>query len=379
MFNVAVINIKDIIRYLICVIFVIIVISCITKYFFGINSNNNEKIVLEKIQNQVFEIGMDQMFNEMNDVNKETENENIFAKILKIEFSIFEESQKDKVNEVVNNKLSIAEDENIQEKLVENENVDKIFDNLKTEVVTENPIVDNFTYQYNDVKIKNETGYELSDEMFGKNYIQENKNIIIFHTHTCESYTASDNYSYTPTGNFRTTDKNYSVVRVGDELTNYLSSYGYNVTHDSTYHDYPSYNGSYTRSLQTVSNLLKIQDAEIIIDLHRDAIGSKSDYAPLVKIGDEYAAQLMFVIGTNGGGLNHPNWEKNLQFAVCVQQKAEEMYPGLFKSIILRNSRYNQHLGESACIIEVGATGNTLDQCLVSQKYLSKIINEVLK
>ena len=55
------------------------------------------------------------------------------------------------------------------------------------------------------------------------------------------------------------------------------------------------------------------------------------------------------------------------------------MYPNLFKPIILRKSRYNQHLGAYANIIEVGATGNTLEQCLTSMKYLSKVMNEILK
>ena len=87
----------------------------------------------------------------------------------------------------------------------------------------------------------------------------------------------------------------------------------------------------------------------------------------------------MFVIGTNGGGLWHPNWQQNLQFAIQLQAKANELYPGLFKPIILRNSRYNQHLGKAACIIEVGATGNTLDQSLTSMKYLAKILDEILK
>ena len=41
-------------------------------------------------------------------------------------------------------------------------------------------------------------------------------------------------------------------------------------------------------------------------------------------------------------------------------------------------SRYNQHTGKYASIIEVGATGNTLDQCLTSMKYLAKVINEAL-
>lgn len=61
-----------------------------------------------------------------------------------------------------------------------------------------------------------------------------------------------------------------------------------------------------------------------------------------------------------------------------VQQKANEMYPGLFKPIILRESGYNQQVSKAASLIEVGATGNTLDQCLISMKYLAKVLDEVL-
>ena len=86
---------------------------------------------------------------------------------------------------------------------------------------------------------------------------------------------------------------------------------------------------------------------------------------------------MMFVIGTDGGGLQHLNWRQNLKFAVKVQQKADELYPGLFRPIIVRNSRYNQHLTKAATIIEVGATGNTLEQCMVSMKYLARVLNEV--
>ena len=156
-----------------------------------------------------------------------------------------------------------------------------------------------------------------------------------------------------------------------------MEKYNINVVHDKTYHDYPSYTGSYSRSLKTVTNLLKDTKADIIIDLHRDAIGSYSSYAPTIKIGDDDCAQVMFVIGTNGGGLEHPNWKSNLQFAVKMQKKANDLYPNFFKPIILRNSRYNQHLGKAACIIEVGSTGNTLDQCLNSMKYLAEIINQL--
>ena len=243
----------------------------------------------------------------------------------------------------------------------------------------EYPIAESYNVTHNNVKIKNQTDYELTNEILNSDITIENKNIVIFHTHSCESYTSSPAYTYTPTGNFRTTDLNYTVTRVGTELETYLKKYGYNVIHSTDYHDYPSYNGSYTKSLQTVETILQSTPSDIIIDLHRDAIGSRSDYAPTVKIGDEEAAQIMFVIGTNAGGLYHPNWQQNLKFAIKVQEKAEEMYPGLFKPIMVTTSRYNQHTGKFANIMEVGATGNTLDQCLTSMKYLSKVMAEVIK
>ena len=181
------------------------------------------------------------------------------------------------------------------------------------------------------------------------------------------------------TGNYRTTDLNYSVARVGTELTNYLKNKGFNVEHNTTYHDYPAYSGSYSRSLETVQSLLAGKSTQIVIDLHRDAVGSSNSYAPTVKINDNYAAQMMFVIGTDGGGLEHPNWKQNLKMAVKIQEKANEMYPGLFRPIIIRNSRYNQHVTTGASIIEVGATGNTLDQCILSMQCLSNILAEVCK
>ena len=52
---------------------------------------------------------------------------------------------------------------------------------------------------------------------------------------------------------------------------------------------------------------------------------------------------------------------------------------GLFRPVILRNSRYNQQLTTATTIIEVGATGNTLDECMNSMKYLAKVFDEVMK
>jgi len=186
-------------------------------------------------------------------------------------------------------------------------------------------------------------------------------------------------YEYEATGNYRTTDLNYSVARVGTELTNYLKEKGFNVTHNTTYHDYPAYSGSYARSLNTLEGLLEGKNTQLVFDLHRDAVGSSNEYAPTIKINDNYVAQIMFVIGTNGGGLEHPNWVQNLKMAVKIQEKANEMYPGLFRPIIIRNSRYNQHLTNGSSIIEVGATGNTMEQCILSMQCLSNVLAEICK
>ncbi len=73
---------------------------------------------------------------------------------------------------------------------------------LPTEVVTENPLQDRYDRDYNGVKIKNETDFELTDDILNPENLNINtSNILIFHTHTCESYTQSELYSYEETRN----------------------------------------------------------------------------------------------------------------------------------------------------------------------------------
>ena len=279
-------------------------------------------------------------------------------------------------SENTNNEEKKGETNNINSNENEQKKLQEAQTGVNTEILPSN-IPDKTTYELFGVKIRNESDYNLQNEITDLNVDFNKKDIIIFHTHTCESYTPTEQNQYNSTGNYRTTDLNYSVARVGDELENYLSNYGYIVVHDKSYHDYPAYNGSYNRSLVTVNNLLETyKSTDVVIDLHRDAIGDNT-YAPKVKIGDDYCARIMFVIGTDGGGLSHPNWRENLKFAMKVVQKGNELYPGLFKPVIVRNSRYNHQVSKAACIIEVGATGNTLEECLNSMKYLSKIYDEM--
>ena len=169
------------------------------------------------------------------------------------------------------------ENEDIHTQVNNEENLDSIEEaktNVATEEVTENNITPKYNSVFGSVKVKNESNKEITEEILTPNIsLENNKDIIIFHTHTCESYTPSEQFNYEMTGSYRTTDLNYSVARVGTELEKYLTNYGYNVIHNQTYHDYPAYNGSFGRSLTTVENILaNNSDAQMIIDLHRDAV-----------------------------------------------------------------------------------------------------------
>lgn len=381
--NVAVINFRDIIKYVIKIGIIIILICMFTK------SINNIRQVKKGNIKENLENGIDKItnnnFTEILDISiplfsykKTNENEiKILTNkdILAMETGIFNE------NIFTNTDLLIHEEEltiDDTEELVTQ--IEEIPKDVTTEEVSENNIVPNYTGTYGTVKINNQSDYEITDEVLIPDVeITNKKDILIYHTHTCESYTQSPGYEYEESGNFRTTDLNFSVARVGTELTKYLENKGFNVTHNTTYHDYPAYSGSYSRSLETAKNLLEGTNTQLVIDLHRDAVGSSSSYAPTVKINDKLAAQLMFVIGTDGGGLEHPNWRQNLKIAVKIQEKANEMYPGLFRPIIIRNSRYNQHLATGASIIEVGATGNTMDECILSMQCLANILEGVCK
>lgn len=378
MINMAVVNLKDIIKYLVKTSMILLIILVITRYFLINNFNKinfNFNVDYKYIINKTLPIFEKTGIGE--DIN-EKEEYNIFEKILSSELTMMDFVEEYEIA-VADNK-EIASDEENKNETIENlqdvKDISEIKTKVKTEVIETN-VPNKYTDIIEGVEIKNETDHNLSKEIQDTNIELNLKNVLIYHTHTCESYTSSEKYKYKQTGNYRTTDKNFSVVRVGRELAKYLESNGFSIIHDETYHDYPSYTGSYYNSLDTIEKILKDnKNYDIVFDIHRDAIGDNT-YAPTVKIGEEYAAQLMFVIGSDGGVDEHENWEQNLKFAIKVQKKADELYPGLFKPIILRNSDYNQFVAKGASIIEVGATGNTLDQCLVSMKYLSKVLSEL--
>ena len=206
---------------------------------------------------------------------------------------------------------------------------------------------------------------------------EEGPQVLIVHTHGSEAYTMPPGEEYEASSECRTTDCNYNVVRVGDEIAAALEETGISVIHDATLHDYPQYSGAYDRSLATINSYLEqYPSISFVLDIHRDAIsdGEGNMYKVVSNVAGVNAAQMTFVIGTDGGGLEHPQWRENLKLAAAVQQRLCEDYPTLMRPITVRNSRYNQHVTTGSLLVEMGAAGNSLDEALLSARLLGQAL-----
>lgn len=210
---------------------------------------------------------------------------------------------------------------------------------------------------------------------------EEGPQVLIVHTHGSEAYTMPPGEEYEASSECRTTDCNYNVVRVGDEIAAALEEAGISVIHDATLHDYPQYSGAYDRSLATINSYLEqYPSISFVLDIHRDAIsdGEGNMYKVVSNVAGVNAAQMTFVIGTDGGGLEHPNWRENLKLAAAVQQNLLDDYPTLMRPITVRNSRYNQHVTTGSLLVEMGAAGNSLDEALLSGRLLGQALAETI-
>ena len=101
-------------------------------------------------------------------------------------------------------------------------------------------------------------------------------------------------------------------------------------------------------------------------------------YKVVSGVGGLNAAQMSFVIGTDGSGLLHENWRENLKLAAAVQNTLLAQDPTLMRPIVVRNSRYNQHCTTGSLLVEMGAAGNSLDEALLSARLLARGLAETL-
>lgn len=264
----------------------------------------------------------------------------------------------------------------------------------------------------NDIAKQNHTGFEPKKEVINDNSAQGNEIetnasanfdnskplVLIYHTHTHESFIATPQYRYIPIDSDRSDNNNVNVVRLGEELKKVLNENGISVLHDTTVHDVP-YDGAYERSIVTFKNdLSKYPTIKFAIDLHRDAYGEvmKRGVAEIPNLnnlpnldfrkkyllernGEKYA-RVMFVIGAKRNPSDKEDWHKNYDFAVQLSNRINEIMPGLSLGVDTKTyASYNQQLLEHAVLIEVGSNYNTLEEALASIKYIGKAFSDVIK
>ena len=212
------------------------------------------------------------------------------------------------------------------------------------------------------ITVKNQTSChpdlkKLYDEPVGIKYLNGEIQVLIVHTHGSEGYNPDD----------RSRDIQKNVVRVGSEMAEVFEKNKIGVIHSTVMHDIPRYNSSYKKSLETITaELEKHGGINIILDVHRDAMITENgdSYKTVCNLDGKTAAQVMFVVGTDGGGLTHDNWRENLKLAMKFQEAVNKRCPNLARPIDLRNERFNQQKTTGSLLIEVGTNGNTLDEAV---------------
>ncbi|MBQ7975667.1 MAG: stage II sporulation protein P [Clostridia bacterium] len=230
--------------------------------------------------------------------------------------------------------------------------------------------------------LKNDTDYSISADIFENEALEFAKNaeVLIIHTHTTECYTPEEPGGLPDNG--RSTDENKNMIAVGKVIKEELEKAGISVIHDTTFHDYPSYQGAYGRSLTTAQkHLSHNSNIQLILDIHRDAVvNSNGDRVKLIKDTNGVScAQMMIVCGTDDGGLSHPQWRDNLNFAFKLQKSMNTEYPGLMRPVNLRKERFNQHLTPGSLILEIGTHGNSLPEAKNGAVLIAKEIGKILK
>ena len=258
-------------------------------------------------------------------------------------------------------------------------------------VVVEQPSQPVFTPSPSDyqgtgtVYFKNETDYAIdmtsllqkdSPVALGEEGVQ----VLIMHTHGTEAYTQSPDHTYAASGEYRTTDSSANMLRVGQEICDILNDRGTSTVHSRTLNDYPAYNGSYNRALKDIqAHIQQYPTIQLVIDVHRDAIATGNTYyKTAAEVDGQQTAQLMFVTGTDAGGLSHDYWQDNLAFQAQLHDRLNSTYPGIMRPMSIRASRFNQHIRKGSMLVEVGACGNTLEEALAAAQIFANTLADAL-
>lgn len=201
--------------------------------------------------------------------------------------------------------------------------------------------------------------------------------ILIYHTHSQETFVDSDN------------DPSTSIVGIGRYLTEILNNkYKIPTMHHEGVYDL--INGKLDRSEayefakpEVEQILAENPSIEVVIDLHRDGVADTTHL--VTEINGKPTAQIMFFNGlsrtrVNGDlvGMANPYLQDNLAFSLQMKIAAETKYPGFARRNYLRGYKYNMDLMPRMLLIEAGAQTNTVEEMRNAMEVLADLLNSVL-
>lgn len=201
--------------------------------------------------------------------------------------------------------------------------------------------------------------------------------ILIYHTHSQETFADSDN------------DPSTSIVGIGRYLTEILNNkYKIPTMHHEGVYDL--INGKLDRSEayefakpEVEQILAENPSIEVVIDLHRDGVADTTHL--VTEINGKPTAQIMFFNGlsrtrVNGdlAGMANPYLQDNLAFSLQMKIAAETKYPGVARRNYLRGYKYNMDLMPRMLLIEAGAQTNTVEEMRNAMEVLADLLNSVL-
>lgn len=206
--------------------------------------------------------------------------------------------------------------------------------------------------------------------------------VLILHTHATEAYTADGVTYYSPSNSTdpRSNDPTKTVVSLGALLAQRLNTLGIPTLHCDIMHDSASYDAAYANSAETIARYLaEYPSIKYVIDLHRDSVElSNGDIVkPVVEVNGLAAAQVMCVVGSGVDGASR--WEGNLALAQKLRAGVGEGNASLCRPTYFSDKGYNQQLSTYSLLLEIGASGNTLDEAKLAVEQIAPALAAVIK
>ena len=236
-------------------------------------------------------------------------------------------------------------------------------------------IVDDTLKKTDPIKIMNTDYQKYINNIETEKVIKEDISPIIYlyNSHQTEEYSPSTyaEFSVNPTvimNNYILEDifnKNgYKTVVEESSIKEILNNNNWNYVY--------SYKAS---RILLEDSIIKYPTLKYFIDIHRDSL--KRDKTTTTINNKDYA-KIIFLIG-----LENPNYKENLEFTEKINNKINELYPGLSKGIYKKegpgvNGVYNQDFSKYTILIEIGGYENTTTEVLNTSIAFSKCFMEVI-